>query len=349
LEPDRKRDSWGRKHQQPRDASEWLRRDRPDLRIVSENLWKAAHGRLNGAKEEYTRRNSGRTWGRPINGTESKYLLTGLAQCGRCNGGLCVQSRSHGGRRAFFYACSTYYHRGRSICENGLALPMDLINREVLDAFREQLLNPVVIERALSRLATRLDTRPEEPETARLEAEQRRLRDELGRLTAALASGGAMASLLAAIRDRERRLDEIGAALHGAVTAAAALDVPLDAVMPEVRNRLRDWRSVLGEESPQARQMLRLLLRGRLVFTPRLDREGVRFAGEGDLGGLFSGLINSQALASPSGIGRLWKARNPQGCEAGVVMRGRGQFECSAVPAACNKAIANRLASDGAS
>ena len=58
---------------------------------------------------------------------------------------------------------------------------------------------------------------------------------------------------------------------------------------------------MLVEESTQARQMLRSLLRGRLVFTPRDDRRAVRFTGDGDLGGVFSGLIDSQALASPTG------------------------------------------------
>ena len=297
----KKRDTWGRKRPQPRDASEWLRQDRPDLRIVPDALWQAAHQRLAGAKEDYVRRNAGRSWGRPTNGTESKYLLTGLAQCGCCNGGLCVQTRSSGARRALFYACSSYYHRGRSVCDNGQALPMDLINREVLDAFRTDLLNPLVIERALSKLAARLNTRPDEPDTARLEVEQRRLRDELARLTSALASGGALTSLLAAIREREARLEEVTAAIQRLNTAACAFDVPLDVVMPEVRHRLQDWRSVLVEESPQARQMLRSLLRGRLVFTPHDNRRAVRFTGDGDLGGVFSGLIDSQALASPTG------------------------------------------------
>ena len=45
----RKRDAFGRKHQQPRDAREWLRQDAPALRIVPEHLWQAAHARLDGA------------------------------------------------------------------------------------------------------------------------------------------------------------------------------------------------------------------------------------------------------------------------------------------------------------
>ena len=47
--------------------------------------------------------------------------------------------------------------------------------------------------------------------------------------------------------------------------------------------------------------MLRLLLQGRLVFTPRDERRAVRFSGVGDLGQIFSGSIDSQALASPRG------------------------------------------------
>ena len=59
---------------------------------------------------------------------------------------------------------------------------------------------------------------------------------------------------------------------------------------------------MLLEESGQARQMLRRLLRGRLVFTPEPETQSVRVTGEGDVSGVFEGLFNSQALASPPGF-----------------------------------------------
>jgi hypothetical protein len=133
--------------------------------------------------------------------------------------------------------------------------------------------------------------------TKRIDAAGPRVRERLRIQTIKdIWSGGSWSPF---VSERAAGRDRRGTARSA--TAAAALDVPLDVVMPEVQNRLRDWRSVLGEESPQARQMLRFLLRGRLVFTPRQDREGVRFAGEGDLGGLFAGLNDSQALAFPTG------------------------------------------------
>jgi DNA invertase Pin-like site-specific DNA recombinase len=40
----RKRDAWGRKHQTGLPESEWIRRPAPELRIVSDDDWHAAHG-----------------------------------------------------------------------------------------------------------------------------------------------------------------------------------------------------------------------------------------------------------------------------------------------------------------
>lgn len=300
----RKRDAWGRKQQRPREAAEWVTRPAPELRIVSEALWAAAHARLAGAREDYLRRNTGRTWGRPTNGTESPYLLTGLAQCGVCHGGIFVQTRQHGRRRARFYACSTHHHRGRQVCGNSQALPMELIDLEVLSAFREDLLSPAVLDRALTKLRARLSRQPNDTNERadRLTGEADRLQRELARLSAALADGASLPSVLEAIREREARRAGIVEELATVERKSTDSLESLDDVLPEVRRRLQDWRSLLLEETAQARQMLRTLLDGRIVFTPRPELPAVDFAGRGDYGRLFAGLIDSQALASPAGF-----------------------------------------------
>jgi site-specific DNA recombinase len=212
----RKRDAWGVKRQRPRPADDWITIPAPELRIVSEALWSAVHDRLAGAKEDYLRRNNGRVWGRPVNGTDSKYLLTGLAQCGICGGGLFTHTRQHGGRRAQFYACSNHHQRGRSICANNHVWPMELIDGEVLEAFREDLLNPLVLDRALTKLRTRLNESPSRhaEQVARLSAERERLERELFRLSAALAEGASLPSVLSAIREREARQAAIAEELN---------------------------------------------------------------------------------------------------------------------------------------
>ena len=120
----KKRDSWGVKCQRSRPESEWLRVPAPELRIVDEELWNAAHTRLAATRQTYLRTQGGRLWGRPPSGLAGKYLLTGLARCGVCGGGLEVRSRSHGRRRTFFYSCSSFYRRGPEVCPNRYEIPM---------------------------------------------------------------------------------------------------------------------------------------------------------------------------------------------------------------------------------
>jgi hypothetical protein len=121
-----------------------------------------------------------------------------------------------------------------------------------------------------------------------------------------LAAGGNLTSILAAVQEREERLQALAAELYRVHDEASALDLSLDVVMPEVRRRLTEWQAILGEESTQARPMLRSLLRGRLVFNPDLERNACEFVGVGDLSVVFRGLINlPKALASPTGSSRV--------------------------------------------
>ena len=68
----------------------------PELRIVTDEQWQAAHTRLQRTLATYLQRTNGRLWGKPTTGLAGKYLLTGIARCGCCNGSLEVQSRATG-------------------------------------------------------------------------------------------------------------------------------------------------------------------------------------------------------------------------------------------------------------
>src|SRR5262249_54000410 len=107
----------------------------PQLQIVSDDLWRAAHGQMN------TRR-AQRSQPRlrpidPIGGTrtphvEPKYLLTGLGRCAICGGGLVGPTPGPGTARAKFYGCGTHWKRGARVCSNGLVARVEAIDAEVL-------------------------------------------------------------------------------------------------------------------------------------------------------------------------------------------------------------------------
>ena len=66
-----------------RDRSSWVGRPAPSLRIVDEDLWRAAHVRLNASRAVYLE-TGGKACGRLANAAESACLLSGLLRCARC-------------------------------------------------------------------------------------------------------------------------------------------------------------------------------------------------------------------------------------------------------------------------
>ena len=103
-----------------------MRTAAPVLRIVPEAR---AHAQLKGRTAQFT---GSRAY------CESRYLLSGLARCALCGGGLASQSRTHGQQLVKFYACASHWKRGREVCGNGLAGRMDLIDAEVLATLRDR-------------------------------------------------------------------------------------------------------------------------------------------------------------------------------------------------------------------
>ncbi len=56
----RKRNAWGQHRASARPESEWLHQRVPELQVISEAEWNAAHGRLQGIREQLQRVNGGR-------------------------------------------------------------------------------------------------------------------------------------------------------------------------------------------------------------------------------------------------------------------------------------------------
>jgi len=124
----------------------------PALRIIDEPLRRAVQERRQQAAQVYLRNTAGKLWGKPTNGVESRYLLTGMAVCGQCGSGLTVRSNG-GARRRFFYRCRAAAERG-TVCANTMALPMALTDQAVLGYLEPALLHPDVVAEALRRALT---------------------------------------------------------------------------------------------------------------------------------------------------------------------------------------------------
>ena len=248
-------------------------------------LWDAAHGVLVPRRVAYLRgvrredegtvSKKGLFLGRPEGTIESRYLLSGLARCGGCGGsiyGLRKTSRAH---VRDYYGCFYHRTRGALACANGLTLPQDEADPLVLDVLRRDVLAPEAVARTVADTlaAWRAQTAgPAARETiaARLAVLERELRA----LTDTLARGAAFDSVAEAIAAREQERDVLRRqqAAGDERTRIAGLDP--SRVAAELTARLADWDGLLRRHPQQARQILKKLLAGRLVFDPFEDARG---------------------------------------------------------------------------
>jgi hypothetical protein len=86
---------------------------------------------------------------------EAKYLGTGLLPCGACGASLEVLSKSHGRKRAFFYACAAHNRKGSTVCHNNTLIPMTDGDDVILSLLEDELINPEVIAAAVERTRAR--------------------------------------------------------------------------------------------------------------------------------------------------------------------------------------------------
>ena len=293
----RKRDGWGLSNRSNRPAGDWLHVPAPDLQIVSSDLWAAAHARFGERQHKHTGATGRR---RDI---ESPYLLSGFARCGTCGGGLAAHSRSHGGRRSFFYGCTSFWKRGSAVCGNNLVARMDVIDAEVLATLQDDVCRPAVIEEAIRLALEALAPAREDSNREHLAAELATVRHECDRLAEAIGRGGPLDALIGRLTERQARATAIEQELS-LVRAERPL-VNLDGLETQLRAKLADWRGLLTRNVTEGRAVLRALLIGPLRFTPIVDgkRRGYAFNGTIALDRLLAGVVELPTkMASPTGF-----------------------------------------------
>src|SRR5439155_946177 len=81
----------------------------------------------------------------------------------------------------------------------------------------------------------------------------------------------------------------------------------------EIRHRLADWRAMLRREVPEAREILRNLIVGRIVFKPRPEARVYEFSGRGSFGRLLAGTTSPVSVVTPAGFATVGAHRHVLG------------------------------------
>ena len=243
----------GKRKRIERPRSEWLVQDVPELRIVSDELWRAARDRDAVAASKPSR-------GR---GAPARTLFGGLLTCGRCGAPMTAVD-------ALRYGCSHARDRGEAVC-SGVHVKRTATDEALVDLVREELLGEDAMRdiQAFVREALR-DARKDSQ--GRNQAAHRRLSElgrEIGNLTDALAACGTSDALTERLVAAEREKRALEAELRN---AGDVEDVPqmIPRLFDRYRELVTDLPAILRRDPMKIRGMLAGLL-GTIRIVPEQD------------------------------------------------------------------------------
>jgi site-specific DNA recombinase len=268
----------GRRRAVARPVEEWVRTERPELRIVDAETWQAAQQRAVDVRDAF-----GFAPGAPVGRASRAYsprLLSGLVTCGVCGANLVGQTTRRVKKSGRVYSYRTYRcgaaaTKGSSVCAHGASYRADRLESQVIDRFRTAT-SPRMIDALVALVNTALhsaiDRRDETVE--RIKREIADLERKTGNLVRFIADGGRAPTLRTELVAMEDALQALREQLSGADTTGTVHAI--DATW--VRGHIERLGDLLHRDPVQAKAEIARHLTGPLVLTPLPGPEGQRRA-----------------------------------------------------------------------
>ncbi len=181
-----------------------------DFRIIDESLWKRVQDRLDAARKKYSHLYSNAKGGRTDGGRNSRFLLSGLAQCSCCGHNIIATgSGTKGGKsRRYYYACGYRHNRGSTACDNVHRPRADLLEAAVLSQIRDKLLSDEAVEFTIDMALKKLEKMVKAKSTDQkdLNNELRKLKSELDNFVNMISQGFGSESIGKAVMERESKI-----------------------------------------------------------------------------------------------------------------------------------------------
>lgn len=124
--------------QRPQPREKWQIIERPELRVVSDELWDRVQTRRAAVKKTLRIGPKGGL-ARGRSGLYSQYLLVGLGRCATCGKGFTIVGSGHGNPR---YGCPNSWHNGRDACNNRLTIMARVADPVVLQSLQASYSRP---------------------------------------------------------------------------------------------------------------------------------------------------------------------------------------------------------------
>lgn len=262
--------------------------ERPDLRIITDELWQAKCERQKTSSANTRPDCKGKS-----TGAGSKHLFSGLLKCGECGSNYTLVGKK-------YYGCARNKDRGRHACSNALTVKKDVVESVLLRGIKEELLSPDSMREFLRECNAMIGEMESAhaAERKQLEVRLRQVETELKNLMSFIKTGVALPSIAEEIKkteDEKRRIELM--LKNGQPSSAEVIHM-----LPRALDRYREMIGSLGDIQPdlvvEAREQLRMLTGGEVRMVP-FDGDGLA----AEVAGNYANLIAKSSIMVVAGAG----------------------------------------------
>jgi site-specific DNA recombinase len=273
----------GRKEQAPRPESEWVTIDKPEWRIISDELWAAKDAANALRRDKYNGRQSG-----GMNRTKSSrlYMFSGLLFCDVCGGKMAITAGKGDKAR---YGCYSRRNRGVAICANSSSILKRQLESQLCNALALNLSDPRLRKELSHEFHTQLSAALEaKASTARqihgqrseLKAKLGELKKEEENIVDAIAKTGGLPVLFTRLQSLSTQREQVTALL--AMEDQATTLPPVEEIEAFLDRKANDLTAVISGDPFRAKQELQKRVK-QLRLRPVQTPDGVTFEVTGDV------------------------------------------------------------------
>ncbi len=255
----------GKRVYRKRASDQVLHDMRPELRIVSQELWSAVQERLEAKASLYVRNADGSPKGKALHGRGVNYPFSGLLFCGSCGATMTIVGGAP--RR---YMCSAKHKRGN--CANGATIHEHVIKAGLLGAIRGHLISRGGLSYARKRFAEALGamSRDERAEVKEVSDRIARTEQRIKGLVSFIADGDESPAVRETLRDLEAQLTLDRSQLQGIKTRTSGpIRLPTE---EDIKRLVFDLEAKITKDALRGRELLRTLFKdGKIVLDAQAD------------------------------------------------------------------------------
>lgn len=239
----------GKRVYRKRPEHEWIVTEQPNLRIISDELWKEA---------EMRRPKFGAD--RNINQPAQRYLFSGLLQCAECGGNFIMGAKDR-------YGCGTYRTKGDSVCTNSVTVPRKIVEERLMQGIKEEILTEASFQLFMEETSRLLAQMEKEADVSAIHQQIEQAESEKTNIMTAIKMGIITKSTKDELEAIEKRIEE----LHSVLANSKNLN-PVT-ILPKAKARftesVKQLEKTLHSHAHLARDLIRPFVGGKIVLHRR--------------------------------------------------------------------------------